>query len=86
MNPANNGKWVKIFVVPDWNEQFSAYCLQFIGQGASFGTAKICATVHHQASKKEVVPGELYMAKSVTTAFVTPSITSAVIDSDVLIK
>jgi hypothetical protein len=41
-------------------------------------------TAHCHAWKKEVVPGDLYVAKSATTAFKTPSITSSVIGSDVL--
>jgi hypothetical protein len=82
----NNGKHVKIFVVPGWDDGFSTYCFQFIGQGASFCTAKNCTTSHHHASKKEVVPGKLYVCKSSTTAFVTPSITSSVIDCEVLIQ
>jgi hypothetical protein len=35
--------------------------------------------------KKQVAPGELYVAKSASTAFVILSITSSVIDSEVLI-
>jgi hypothetical protein len=79
-----NGKRVKIFVVPTWDKGFSTYCFQFIGQGASFCTTQNCTTSHHHASKKEVRPGELYVAKSPTTAFATPSIESTVIDSEVL--
>jgi hypothetical protein len=39
---------------------------------------------HHHASVKKVMPGKLYVAKSASTAFVTPSITSKVIDDDIL--
>jgi hypothetical protein len=39
---------------------------------------------HHHASVNSIKPGEIYVAKSPTTAFVTPSIMGAVIDSDVL--
>jgi hypothetical protein len=81
----SNGKKVKIFVVPDWDKGFSTYCFQFIGQGASFCTVQNRTTAHHHASKKEVRPGELYVAKSQTTAFATPSITSTVVDHDVLL-
>jgi hypothetical protein len=80
----SNGKRVKIFVVPGWDKGFSTYCFQFIGQGASFCTTQNCTTAHHHASKKEVRPGELYVAKSQSTAFATPSIASTVIDDDVL--
>jgi hypothetical protein len=84
-NQASNGKRVKLFVLPEWNDGFSMYCFQFIGQGASLCTAKNCTTAHYHASKKQVAPGELYVSKSVSTAFVTPSITSTVIDSEVLV-
>ena len=58
--------------------------LQFIGQGASYCTARNCNTAHHHSLVKTVKPGEIYVAKSSSTAFVTPSITDSVIDSDVL--
>jgi hypothetical protein len=32
----SNTKRLRIFVVPTWNTGFSAYCFQFIGQGASY--------------------------------------------------
>jgi hypothetical protein len=82
----SNGKRVKIFAIPGWDEGFSTYCFRFIGQGASFCTAKNCVTSHHHTSKKQVAPGELYVAKSSSTAFVTPLITSSVINSKVLIE
>jgi hypothetical protein len=82
--PGSNGKRFKIFVVPNQYEGFSSYCFQFIGQGASYCTARDCATSHHQALVKVVKPGKIYVSKSSTTAFVTPSITKSVIDSDVL--
>jgi hypothetical protein len=44
------------------------------------------ALPQYHASKKEILPGELYVTKSFTTAFVTPLITLAIIDSDVLIE
>jgi hypothetical protein len=77
-----NGKRFKIFVVP--RETSSTLCFQLIGQGASFCTARNCATAHHHASVKRVKPGDIYIAKSSTTAFVTPSITTDVIDDGVL--
>jgi hypothetical protein len=79
-----NGKRFKIFVVPTWSSGFSTYCFQFIGQGASFCTARNCRTSHHHASVKTVMPGEIYVAKSSTRAFVTPTIMDAVIEDEVL--
>ncbi len=54
-----NGKRFKIFVVPTWSTGFSAYCFQFIVQGASYCTARNCRTSHHHASVKTVTPGEI---------------------------
>jgi hypothetical protein len=78
--PGSNGKRFKTFVIPTSNTAFSAYCFQFIGQGASYCTARNCVTAHHHALVKAVKPGEIYVAKSPTTAFVTPSIHEACID------
>jgi hypothetical protein len=79
-----NGKRFKIFAVPTWDACFSTYCFQLIGQGASFCTSQNCKTAHHHASVKTVQPGDIYIAKSATTAFLTPSIMESVVDSDVL--
>jgi hypothetical protein len=79
-------KKFKIFVVPELDEGFEAFCFQFIGQGASFCTARNCVTAHHHASVKTVKPGELYVAKSYSTAFVTPSITKSVVEVEVLVS
>jgi hypothetical protein len=77
-------KRFKIFVVPTWDTGFSAYCFQFIGQGASYCTARNCRTSHHHASVKTVRPGKFYVAKSSTRAFVTPTILDLVIEAEVL--
>jgi hypothetical protein len=80
----SNAKRFRIFVVPTWDIGFSTYCFQFIGQGASYCTAVNCAASHHHSSVKTVMPGEIYVAKSSTTAFVTPSILDSVIEVEVL--
>jgi hypothetical protein len=79
-----NGKRFKIFVVPSWNSGFCAYCFQFIGQGAFYCTAHNCRTSHHHASVKTVMPGQIYVAKSSTRAFVTPTIMALVIEAEAL--
>jgi hypothetical protein len=43
-----------------------------------------CTTSHHHALVKTVKPGDIYVAKSPTTAFVTPSIPELVIDAEFL--
>jgi hypothetical protein len=83
-NQTSNGKGFKVFVVPSLDKGFLSFCFQYIGQGASFCTARNCTTSHHNASVRKVMLGELYVAKSTTTAFVTPSIMGNVIDDDVL--
>jgi hypothetical protein len=76
-----NGKRFKIFVVPNQERGFESFCFQLIGQGGSFCTARHCATSHHHASIKAVKPGEIYIAKSSGTAFVTPSLQTGTMDS-----
>jgi hypothetical protein len=57
-----NAKRFKIFVVPSWDTNFSTYCFQLIGQGASSCTARNCASAsHHHASMNSVKPGEMYV-------------------------
>jgi hypothetical protein len=73
-----------IVVIPTVNLGFSAYCFQFIDQGASFCTARNCATAHYLAASKTVTPGVIYVAKGITTAFVAPSLTSSALDPHAL--
>jgi hypothetical protein len=81
---AHNGKRFKIFVVPSREEGFEAYRFQLIGQGASFCTAQNCGTAHHHASVKNVIPGNIFVAKSTSTASTTPTISKTLIKEDVL--
>jgi hypothetical protein len=74
----------KIFVVPARDQSFVSFCFQLIGQGGSFCTARKCAISHHHTPVKSVKPGDIYVAKSATTAFLTPSIPTKVIDDNVL--
>jgi hypothetical protein len=74
VNQTSNSKRVKTFVVPGWEEGFSTYCFQFIGQGASFCTAKNCTTAHQHTAKKQAAPGELYISNNgVCDPFLNPS-------------
>jgi hypothetical protein len=70
--------------VPSREEGFGTYWFQLIGQGASFCTTYNCGTAHHHGSVRDVIPGDIYSAKSLTTAFTTPTISEAVIEEDVL--
>jgi hypothetical protein len=82
---AHNGKRFKIFVVPSQEEGFGTYCFQLIGQGASFCTTRNCGTLHHHASVKDVIPGDIYVAESTTTASTTlTTISKTVMEEDVL--
>jgi hypothetical protein len=79
VNQTSNSKRVKTFVVPGWEEGFSTYCFQFIGQGASFCTAKNCTTAHQHTAKKQAAPGELYISNNgVRDPFLNPSTNSFV--------
>jgi hypothetical protein len=79
-------KKFKIFVVPDDVNGFNDYCFQLIGQGASFCTSINCTTSHHHASVKAVKPGEIYLAKGISTAFVLPSLEKSVLDPEAVSK
>jgi hypothetical protein len=70
--------------IPTQYKGFSSYYFQFIDQGGeSYCTArKNCAVYHYHGPVKIVKPGEIYVSKSSTMAFVTPSITKPVIDSE----
>jgi hypothetical protein len=79
----STGKKFKIIVIPTRNLGFGNFCFQFIGQGASFCTAQNCATAHHHAATKTVIPGEIYVAKGATTAFATPALAESALDPHV---
>jgi hypothetical protein len=67
------GKRFKVFIAPSINKGFNNLCFQLIGQGVYFCTERNCGIAHHHVSVKYVKPGEIYVAKGPTTAFVTPS-------------
>jgi hypothetical protein len=79
-------KKFKIFVVLDDINSFNDYCFQLIGQSASCCTSINCTRSHHHASVKAVKPGEIYVAKGISTAFVLPSLEKSVLDPEVVSK
>jgi hypothetical protein len=83
---AFTGKKLKFIVIPTKNLGFRAYCFHFIGQGALFCTAQNCATAHHHAATKTVIPGKIYVTRGATTTFATPSLTELALDSHVVTK
>jgi hypothetical protein len=64
-------KKFKLFRVPRVDEGFENMCLSLIGQGTTFCTSRRCKT-SHQGGVLEVSPGDLYVAKTATSAFADP--------------
>jgi hypothetical protein len=81
---SSSTKTFKIYVVPGTAAGFASCCFQLIGRGASFCTSRNCGTSHHLASVKTVKSGEIYVAKSPTSAFVSPSLGDCILDAEVV--
>ena len=56
---------------------FEDSCFRLIDQGGSFCTAQGCTVSHKSMKHFHPLPGEIYVKKSTTTAFIAPSIPSS---------
>ena len=65
---SSTAKKYKLVRLPQTEEGYSDICLGLIGHGTMFCTARRCKTAH-QGTVLSVTPGELYLAKTATTAF-----------------
>jgi hypothetical protein len=65
------GKRFKLFRAPQDERGFGKMCRSLIGQGTTFCTAKNCNT-SHQGQELNAAPGELFVAKTPTSAFADP--------------
>jgi hypothetical protein len=68
---SSTAKKYKLVRLPQTEEGYSDICLGLIGHGTTFCTARRCKTAH-QGTVLSVTPGELYVAKTATTAFADP--------------
>jgi hypothetical protein len=67
----STAKKFKLVRLPQTEEAYEELCLGLIGHGYTFCTARRCKTAH-QGTVLSVTPGELYIAKTATTAFAEP--------------
>jgi len=65
-------------------DSFEDSCFRLIGQGSSFCITEQCTVSHKTTKHFHPLPGEIYVKKSSTTAFVAPSIPSASLRDDLL--
>jgi hypothetical protein len=72
LSRGSTGKKCKLIRIPQLDEGYSDLCLGLIGHGTTFCTALRCKTAHQGTVLSVPTPGELYVAKSPTTAFVDP--------------
>jgi hypothetical protein len=68
---SSTAKKYKLVRLPQTEEGYSDICLGLIGHGTTFCTARRCKTAH-QGTVLSVTPGNLYVAKTTTTAFADP--------------
>ena len=69
--PRLTAKKYKLVCLPQTEEGYGDLCLGLIGHGMTFCTARRCTTIH-QGTVLSVSPGDLYVAKTATTAFADP--------------
>ena len=68
----STGKKYKLVRIPTADEKgYNDLCLGLIGHGTTFCTARSCSTTH-QGTVLSVTPGDLYVAKTATTAYADP--------------
>jgi len=65
-------------------DSFEDSCFRLIGQGSSFCILEQCSVSHKTTKHFHPLPGEIYVKKSASTAFVAPSIPSDFLRDDLL--
>jgi len=73
----------RLWMVPDDLEHM---CFKVIGQGSTFCINKRCSKAHRSNKQLSPVPGEIFVLKAPSVAFVTPSIDSKVLSQEVIEK
>jgi len=63
---------------------FEDSCFRLIGQGGSFCITQGCTVSHKSLKHFHPLPGEIYVKKSPTTAFIAPSIPSSVLREELI--
>ena len=81
--PSTTSKKYKLWIVP---EDTSKLCFKVIGQGSTFCIDTRCTKAHKSSTGISPLPGQIFVLKNNTTAFVTPTIDSKVLGSVVIDK
>jgi len=74
-------KRYKLFIVPPSQQEMNNYCFRLIGSGSTICIAANCRR-KHQGGPCPVVPGEGYVLKDRTKAFMSPSVDLDLIDPE----
>jgi hypothetical protein len=75
----------RIYLAPIDSEAYKEVCFNLIGSGTAFCTATNCTVAHHDGGAiMTITPGDIFVAKSFTEAFVEPCMSSFNIDEEAL--
>jgi hypothetical protein len=77
---SSGSKKSRIYVVPLELKDFNQICFNLIGAGAVFCTGTNCTVSHRGGSVMSVQPGDIFVSKSSSEAFVEPRMSSLDID------
>jgi len=81
LESSQEDKRYHLWRVPD---TFEDGCFRLIGQGGSFCTRENCNVTHKSTKHFHPLPGEIYVKRSPTTAFIAPSISSTGLQGDLI--
>jgi len=65
-------------------ETFENSCFRLIGQGSAFCILSDCTIAHKSTKHFHPLPGEIYVKKRLNQAFIAPSISSSILEKDLL--
>jgi len=65
-------------------DTFENSCFRLIGQGSAFCIISDCSVAHKSTKHFHPLPGEIYVKKHNTQAFIAPSISSSILTKDLL--
>jgi hypothetical protein len=81
---SSSSKKSRVYISPIDTEDFNEVCHKLIGSGTVFCTARNCTVSHRGGAVMTVTPGDIFVAKSSTEAFVEPRMSSFNIDEQAL--
>ena len=81
---SSNIRKSRIYLAPTDTKLYNDVCFNLVGAGAAFCTVSNCTVSHRGGAIMDVKPGDIFVAKSFTEAFVEPRMSSSDIDKPVL--